>query len=125
VWVGERGDDVRSPAAISKSVFSNQMLTNLSNLLPLIELTGLNVRAVARAASTSALAASHKAVAQVATTTATELKRMSRYKYNASEEQNNTVRNENRTLLSSIVTAPVFPVNPLLSSWRGLQYMVV
>lgn len=44
-----------SPAAMSKSVFSSQMLTNLSNCFPLIELTGLRVFAVAAAAATAAV----------------------------------------------------------------------
>jgi len=45
--------DIRSAAAISKSWFSNQMDTKRSNVLPLMELVGLRVKAVARAASTA------------------------------------------------------------------------
>lgn len=52
-WEVCRGRDIRSAAAIWKSWFSSQIETKRSKVLPLMELVGLRVKAVALAASTA------------------------------------------------------------------------
>lgn len=51
--MGQKMGSSRSAAAIAESVFSSQIFTNRSKVLPWTELVRLKVNAVARAAATA------------------------------------------------------------------------